>query len=167
VERKTNLSNQHRFVDAKKKQGLKRLVMWVRPEDVSALKLAAQQPHSLAKLRKQVEADVTANLKPQIINKVEGMLLKRTNRAMLAQKRAQARKSLAGSNRPPNCVRFTIRPPAAQRAALKDGGWLYDPVAAVWHLPDDPATFGATERLLDSMEALGVERLVNDVDTPF
>lgn len=41
--------------------------------------------------------------------------------------------------------------PAATRARLKAAGWLYDPVAALWHLPDDPALWEATERLLASL----------------
>ena len=166
MDRETNLNNQRRFIDAQKKQGLKRLVMWVKPEDVPALKLAAQQPHSLAKLKKQVEADVTAALKPRITKKVEQVLMQRTYRAMLAQKRAQARRSIAGANRPPNCIRFTKAPPAAQRVALKAAGWLYDPVAAVWHLPDDPATFAATERLLGGLDGFGVVGLVKDAGDP-
>ena len=45
------------------------------------------------------------------------------------------------------------------RNRLKFAGWLYDPVAAVWHLPDDPARWPKTVRLLDELEKYGIERL--------
>ncbi len=81
---------------------------------------------------------------------------------MLAQKRAQARRQHAGSNRPPEMIRFRARPPAAVRNRLKASGWWYDPVAAVWHLPDEPEAWPATERLLDKLDAAyDIERLVD------
>jgi len=67
---------------------------------------------------------------------------KRTNvenqRRHVAAKKAQVRRQEAGSNRPPDGVRFILKPTVAVRQRLKDAGWLYDPVAAIWHLPDDP-----------------------------
>jgi hypothetical protein len=87
-----NRENQERFAQAQKELGLKRLMLWVRPEDADTLKLAAKQPHSLAALRKKVEAK----------------LRRRTERALLVQKRSQARKRLSGSNRPPEV--HTVQP---------------------------------------------------------
>ena len=76
-----------------------------------------------------------------------------------SKKIALARRMLAASNRPPELIRFLTRPPAISRNRLKSSGWLYDPVAAVWHLPDDPAQWPETERLLDELEQYGIERL--------
>ena len=70
---------------------------------------------------------------------------------MLVQRRAEGRQRPLEANRPPVCIRFTHKPPAATRARLKAAGWLYDPVAAIWHLPDDPALWEATEALLAAL----------------
>ena len=151
----TSAEKQRRFVAAKRAAGLKRLVLWVQPEDVEAVRLVARQPHALARYRAEVERE----LRPKIESKISGRLERRTMRAMLVQRRAQARRTLAGSNRPPELVRFLTRPPAKIRNRLKSSGWLYDPVACVWHLPDDPAQWPETERLLDELEQYGIERL--------
>ena len=55
---KSSLENQRRFIAEKKAQGLKRLTLWVKPEDVEAHQLAAQQPHALNRLSKAVEAEI-------------------------------------------------------------------------------------------------------------
>ena len=96
-----NRENQERFAQAQKELGLKRLMLWVRPEDADTLKLAARQPHSLAALRKKIEAELERKLRPIVKKKVEAKLRRRTERALLVQKRSQARKRLSGSNRPP------------------------------------------------------------------
>ena len=147
--------NQRKFVAAKKAAGLERLILWVRPEDKEMLKVICQQPHAMARLAAQVERE----LRPKIESKISRRLERRTMRAMLVQRRAEARRTLAGSNRPPELVRFLTRPPAKIRNQLKSSGWLYDPVACVWHLPDDPAQWPETERLLDELEQYGIERL--------
>ena len=103
---------------------------------------------------------VQDELKPEIERQVRYQLTRTTRRAMLAQRRAQARRQAAGSNRPPERVRFTQRPPAALRDRLKASGALYDPVAAIWHLPDDPSHWEAVERLLVQFEPYGVEKRV-------
>lgn len=139
-----NRENQRRFIATRKAQGLKRLVLWVAPEQVEDMRLVAKQPHALARLRRQIIED----LRPKIERQVRDELARKTRRAMLAQKRAQARRQQAGSNRPPEMIRFTQRPPAALRNRLKAAGWLYDPVAALWHLPDDPGLWDASEALL-------------------
>ena len=151
----TSAEKQRRFVAAKRAAGLKRLVLWVQPEDVEAVRLVARQPAALARYRAEVERE----LRPKIESKISGRLERRTMRAMLVQRRAEARRTLAGSNRPPELVRFLTRPPAKIRNQLKSSGWLYDPVACVWHLPDDPAQWPETERLLDELEQYGIERL--------
>jgi hypothetical protein len=91
--------------------------------------------------------------------KVEAKLRCRTERALLVQKRSQARKRLSGSNRPPECIRFNRVPPAALRASLKASGWLYDPVAVIWHLPGDPSLYETSEALLRALEACDIEKL--------
>lgn len=152
MDREKNLENQHRFVEAKKAQGLKRVILWARPEDEEALRLAARQPHALAKLRRRVEKELERELRAEVAEK----LRRRTERALLAQARAAARLHPAESNRPPPRVRFERIPPASERNRLKAAGWRYDPVAAVWHTPDDPALWSATEALLGALAAYGV-----------
>ena len=147
--------HQRKFVAAKKAAGLERLILWVRPEDKESLKVICQQPHAMARLAAQVERE----LRPKIESKISRRLERRTMRAMLVQRRAQARRTLAGSNRPPELVRFLTRPPAKIRNQLKSSGWLYDPVASVWHLPDDPKKWPETVRLLDELEQYSIERL--------
>ena len=147
--------HQRKFIAAKKAAGLERLILWVRPEDKESLKMISQQPHALARYRAKVERD----LRPKIERKISARLERRTMRAMLVQRRAQARRMLAASNRPPELIRFLTRPPAISRNRLKSSGWLYDPVACVWHLPDDPEKWPETERLLDELEQYGIERL--------
>lgn len=132
----------------KRAQGLKRVVLWARPEDVGALKEIAGQPHAVAQRLAELRARIERELVPQIRAEVASKLRRRTERAMLAQRRAEGRQRPIEANRPPECIRFTSKPPAATRARLKAAGWLYDPVAALWHLPDDPALWSATERLL-------------------
>ena len=48
MDRERNLEAQRRFVAEKQGQGLKRVVLWARPEDVGALKEIAGQPHAVA-----------------------------------------------------------------------------------------------------------------------
>ena len=155
--------HQRKFVAAKKAAGLERLNLWVRPEDKESLKMISQQPHAMVRYRAKVERDLRAkierDLRPKIEREISARLKRRTMRAMLVQRRAQARRTLAASNRPPELIRFLTRPPAKIRNRLKSSGWLYDPVAAVWHLPDDPAQWPETERLLDELEQYGIERL--------
>ena len=59
-----------RLVARKKREGLKRLWIWVRPEDVEAVQEATLQPRALARLRKEalakVEAEVSAELEVQL-----------------------------------------------------------------------------------------------------
>ena len=59
-----------RLVARKKKEGLKRLWIWARPEDVAALQEATLQPGALARLRDQalakVKAEVSAELEAQL-----------------------------------------------------------------------------------------------------
>ena len=146
---------QRKFIAAKKAAGLERLILWVRPEEKERLKLISQQPHAMARLAARTERD----LRPKIERKISERLKRKTMRAMLLQRRAQVRRTLAGSNRPPDFIRFLKRPSGVVRNGLKLAGWLYDPVAAVWHLPDDPKKWPETERLLVELEKYGIERL--------
>ena len=163
---KTNLTSaekQRRFVAAKRAAGLKRLVLWVQPEDVEAVRLVARQPHVVARYRVKVERDLRSkferDLGPKIKREVSARLDRRTTHAMLVQRRAQARRTLAGSNRPPQLIRFLTKPPGVVRNDLKLAGWVYDPVAAVWHLPDHPADWPRTLRLLIELRPYGIEHL--------
>ena len=69
MDRDTNLENQRRFVAAKKAQGLRKLVLWVRPEDVEAVQEIACQPRAIAKRHKQVQARIERELRPSIRDK--------------------------------------------------------------------------------------------------
>lgn len=151
MDRERNLEAQRRFVAEKQGQGLKRVVLWARPEDVGALKEIAGQPHAVAQHLADLRARIERELEPQIREEVAAKLRCRTGRAMLAQKRAEGRQRPVEANRPPECIRFTQRPPAATRERLKAAGWLYDPVVALWHLPDNPALWSATEALLAAL----------------
>jgi len=156
--------HQRKFVAARKAAGLERLTLWVKPEDKETLKKIARQPHAMARYLAEIEADIRREFEPRIKRRVEGELSRKTHRALLAQKRAQVRRQQAGSNRPPEMIRFTTRPPGTVRNRLKASGWLYDPVAAAWHLPNDPKTWPATERLLDELDAYDIERLAEPLD---
>ena len=164
---KTNLTSaekQRRFVAAKRRAGLKRLVLWVRPEDVEAVRLVARQPHVVARYRVKVERDLRSeferDLGPEIERDVTARLDRKTTHAMQRQRRAIAQRMLEASNRRPELIRFRNKPPSVKRNDLKLEGWVYDPVAAVWHLPDHPADWWRTERLLDELKIYGIERLV-------
>lgn len=157
---KTSAQYQRDYIAAQKAKGLKRLVLWVQPEDVETFQLAAQQPHALGKLRKRIRTEI----EPGIRDGLEADLTRKTRRALLAQRRARARRLQAGSNRPPEMIRFAKRPPGRLRNRLKAQGWDYDPVAAVWHLPDDPEAWPASERLLDELDAYDIERLAEPLD---
>lgn len=50
------------FWARQKAKGLKRIQLWARPEDVEALREASRQPDALARLRKEVRAEVTAEI---------------------------------------------------------------------------------------------------------
>lgn len=159
MDKKKNTENQKRFIEAKRSEGLTRVILWARPEDIESLKMIAQQPHSIAKLRKQVEAETVRRIGPKIREQVKAELLRKTRRALLIQSRAYAQRQKAGSNTPPEAIRFTRRPPAAIRNTLKSGGWLFDPVAVVWHLPNDPSKWQEVQRLLDRLEEFGITKL--------
>ena len=154
---------QRKFIAAKKAAGLERLNLWVRPEDKERLKLICRQPHMLARLAARTERDLRSkferDLGPKIKREVSARLERKTTRAMLVQRRAQARRTLAASDHPPELIRFLTRPPAISRNRLKSSGWLYDPVAAVWHRPDGPAQWPGAVRLLVELEKYGIERL--------
>lgn len=153
---------QKAFIAKKKAEGLQRIVLWARPDDIDDLKLAARQPHSLAKLRTRVEAELRASLEPVITAQVTEKLRRRTERALLAQKRKQAQIHQVGSNTPPARIRFATRPPATIRNHLKSSGWLYDPVAAVWHVPTDPTQWDAVTKTLEQLEPYGATKLATE-----
>lgn len=50
------------FWARQKAKGLKRIQLWARPEDVEALQEASRQPETLARLRREVRADLTAEI---------------------------------------------------------------------------------------------------------
>ena len=151
--------NQQRFLQAKKDQGLKRVILWARPEDVDSLKTIARQPHSIAKLRKKVEGELTRKLKAELEPEIRNQLRRKTRRAFLMQERAGARKHPHTSNSPPPLIRFGVRPPAKVRDGIKASGWLYDPVACVWHLPTDPKQWDDVQKLLDELKQYDITAL--------
>ena len=157
---KSSAQYQRDYIAAQKAKGLKRLVLWLQPEDVNLFQTAARQPHALGKLRRRIRAEI----EPDIRKKVEADLTRKTQRAILAQKRAQVRRQQAGSNRPPELIRFAKRPPGTVRNRLKKFGWVYDLGRAVWILPDDPAVWPDTERLLKELEPYDIERLAEPLD---
>lgn len=61
----------------------------------------------------------------------------------------------SGQQRAPARVRFGHRPPGTFRRRVREAGWRYDPVAAVWHLPEDPERWPAAVAVLDEAEASG------------
>ena len=126
VSKEVNLERQNRYVDRQKAQGMKRLILWVPEEDAEKIKLCTRQPHALAQLRKEIEAEVRATLAKKIERQVYTRIAKKVERSILVQRRSQARREAVKQNSPPDCVRFAKRPPAAQRQALKDAGWVYD-----------------------------------------
>ena len=75
--KKTNLQNYNKFVAKKKEQGLKRLILWVRPEDVESLKEIALQPHTIAKLKREIETELKRTLEPDIKSSVKAELRRR------------------------------------------------------------------------------------------
>ena len=156
--------HQRKFIETRKAEGLERLTLWVKPEDKPALKEIARQPHAIAKRLAQIEAEIRRELGPRIEARVAAELKRKTRRAMIAQKRAQARRQQAGANRPPERIRFKARPPGEACNRLKAIGALYNPVAAVWELPDDPEAWPAIERLLDELDRYGIERLSKPLD---
>lgn len=142
---------QRRHEAAQRAAGLKRIRLWVRPEDVAAFQEAARSPHALARLRAKAVAEIEQEVREKMAKRLE----LRTERALLAQARAEARQHPADSNAPPARVRFGHRPPGTFRRALREAGWRYDPVAAVWHLPEDPERWPAAVAILDEAEATG------------
>ena len=154
---------QRKFLAGKEAAGLQRLILWVLPEDKERLKLMSQQPHAMArqhaKIKRNMRSKFEKDFGPKIEREVSARLERKTTRAMLVQRRAQARRTLAASDHPPELIRFLTRPPAISRNRLKSSGWLYDPVAAVWHRPEDPAQWPAAVRLLIELEKYGIERL--------
>lgn len=157
---KSSAQYQRDYIAAQKAKGLKRTVLWLQPEDVNLFQTAARQPHALGKLRRRIRAEI----EPDIRKKVEADLTRKTQRAILAQKRAQVRRQQAGSNRPPELIRFAKRPPGTVRNRLKKFRWVYDLGRAVWILPDDPASWPDTERLLKELEGYEIERLIEPLD---
>ena len=77
IQNKTNLQNQHTFVAKKKAQGLKRVILWVRPEDVESLKEIALQPHAIAKRKAEIETELKRTLEPDIKSSVKAELRRR------------------------------------------------------------------------------------------
>ena len=75
--------------------------------------------------------------------------------------RAEARRHPAGSNAPPARIRFGTIPPEEFRKRLREAGWWYDWITAVWNLPEDPDRWPAADALVAEAEVSGIplERL--------
>lgn len=74
---------QRRFKAHKRELGLKRVQLWVRPEDVAALRVAARQPGELANLQEDAEARLIDEISGRLEARMEG-----TGRALTARIRA-------------------------------------------------------------------------------
>ena len=146
-----NLERQHKFIERKKANGMKRLVLWVAEEDVDDLKLCARQPHTLAKYRKAIETEVIADLKKRVERQMYTKIAKKVEKSILAQRRYQARRMPANKKLVPPCIKFKKEPPAVIRHALLDAGWVYDVADAIWHLPTDPIGYSKSNALIESM----------------
>ena len=147
-------------------EGRRRLTLRVPDEHVAAHReAAAGRPQELERLREFVEAKARGEVR---------RWLDRWNRMALRRAaRAEARRHPAGSNAPPARIRFGTIPPEEFRKRLREAGWWYDWIAAVWNLPEDPDRWPAVEALIAEAEASGVpfERLapgpgIEGLDTP-
>ena len=147
--RAANRRHQRSFLARRRVRGLRRLTLRVPPGHVAAHRAAAAgRPRELERLRDRVEAEVRGH----VLHRLD-----RWNRMALRRAaRAEARMHPAGSNAPPARVRFGHRPAEGFRKRLREAGWWYDWIAAVWHLPEDPARWAAAEALAAEAEAAGV-----------
>ena len=82
IPKKTPLQNQQKFLAKKKEQGLKRVNLWVRPEDVESLKEIALQPHAIAKRKREIETELNRTLEPDIKSSVKAELSRRYKNIM-------------------------------------------------------------------------------------
>ena len=70
------------LLQRKKKKGLKKVIFWVRPEDVESLKEIALQPHTIAKLKREIETELNRTLEPDIKSSVKAELSRRYKNIM-------------------------------------------------------------------------------------
>ena len=104
ISKKVNLERQNRNVDRQKAKGMKRLILWVPEKESEEIKLCTRQPHALAKLRKEVEAEVITTLTKKIERQVYTRIAKKVERSILAQRRSQARREEVKKNSPPRAL---------------------------------------------------------------
>ena len=135
-------------------EGRRRLTLQVPDEHVAAHReAAAGRPQELERLREHVEGEVREHVLHW---------LDRWNRMALRRAaRAERRRHPAGSNAPPARIRFGSIPPEGFRERLREAGWWYDRIAAVWNLSEDPDRWPAADALAAEAEAAGIplERL--------
>ena len=156
--------NQNNFIARRKAEGLERLVLWVKPEHKEAFKLLSRQPHAISRHLAAFEREFKREVAPKVKERIENQLARKTRRAMIVQKRAQARRLQAGSNQRPEMVRFKYTPPGAFRNRLKEAGWIYDPIRVVWMLPDDSETWHITQKLINEADPDFIELLIEPLD---
>ena len=70
------------LLQRKKKKGLKKVIFWVRPEDVESLKEIALQPHTIAKRKREIETELNRTLEPEIKSSVKAELSRRYKNIM-------------------------------------------------------------------------------------
>lgn len=152
VDKVAQAAARSRFQERMAAQGRRRVELWIRADQVAEFQEAARTGHGLARLRREALADV----RREVRKSCAAELRRRTRKALLVQARKEARAVPAGANAPPSRVRFGVRPPMLVRWALRELGWRYDPVAAVWIVPqDDPATWDRSLRVLGELERMG------------
>lgn len=143
-------------------EGKKQIALWVNEKDVETIRLLVNQPHALAKLREQLRSEITAELRKkltaEIEKKVRAKLAREAERAIKVQERAQYKRAQeTGRNSPPPFIRFKVKPPAGVRDHLKQNGWIYNPVLALWITPKDPSLWPAIEKTLTLLKPYDVE----------
>lgn len=136
---------------AKERNGLKRIEVWVRPEDVAALREAARSPHALSRLRKKVRAEVRAELDVEAMR----VLRRKARRDVLRQIRRDVQRVAAGSNAMPMFVKVTPPPPPVVVRLMRRSRMTFDPVRAIWSVPHDLDAQAAAVQIVGELDRFG------------
>lgn len=123
---------QRRYRERQKERGLKQVLLWVKPEDVDLIKEAAESPHMMARLRKEVRAKVEKDIR----SREWRTLHRKQRRDLLRQARRTVQLIKGGDNEwSPMGVRISPRPTEHLVTMMRRNMWTWDPVIAVWRLP--------------------------------
>lgn len=125
-------ARQKRYREAQKAKGLKQVLLWARPEDIPLLKEAAESPHALARLRKEVRAKVEKEVRGREARNIR----RKQHRDLLRQARRTVQVIRGGDNESTAIgVRISPRPTEHLKTLMRRNMWTWDPVIAVWRLP--------------------------------